>query len=161
MVYTSNGGMMKSKVYLCATAMTFITLICGCSKQTNELEVEINEEDNVVTSEYQFDKNYDFSNAFLDGYVIYENNGDVLNNVKVNEFYQKTKKNEDSVLIIICYTKLGDPVVLKYIYKNGKYILYIDNTRDRNTEGEIKRKEIKDIEIIQNDKGYYVLIEKY
>lgn len=149
---------MKNKLYKYITFIIMIALLSGCSKK------EINEVDNLYTDDeiidkYNISKDYDLNNAEKDGFVIYNNNK-VINKEKIKEFYDNTTSNQNSTLTIIRYTIEGTPIIIQYIYNDGKFIVYEDTTRDNQGEGDIIAREIKSIElIVENDS--YKLIEKY
>lgn len=135
-----------------------IALLSGCPKK------EINEVDNLYTDDeiidkYNISKDYDLNNAEKDGFVIYNNNK-VINKEKIKEFYDNTTSNQNSTLTIIRYTIEGTPIIIQYIYNDGKFIVYEDTTRDNQGEGDIIAREIKSIELIEENDSYK-LIEKY
>lgn len=149
---------MKNKLYKYITFIIMIALLSGCSKK------EINEVDNLYTDDeiidkYNISKDYDLNNAEKDGFVIYNNNK-VINKEKIKEFYDNTTSNQNSTLTIIRYTIEGTPIIIQYIYNDGKFIVYEDTTRDNQGEGDIIAREIKSIELIEENDSYK-LIEKY
>lgn len=149
---------MKNKLYKYITFIIMIALLSGCPKK------EINEVDNLYTDDeiidkYNISKDYDLNNAEKDGFVIYNNNK-VINKEKIKEFYDNTTSNQNSTLTIIRYTIEGTPIIIQYIYNDGKFIVYEDTTRDNQGEGDIIAREIKSIELIEENDSYK-LIEKY
>lgn len=149
---------MKNKLYKYITFIIMIALLSGCSKK------EINEVDNLYTDDeiidkYNISKDYDLNNAEKEGFVIYNNNK-VINKEKIKEFYDNTTSNQNSTLTIIRYTIEGTPIIIQYIYNDGKFIVYEDTTRDNQGEGDIIAREIKGIELIEENDSYK-LIEKY
>lgn len=149
---------MKNKLYKYITFIIMIALLSGCPKK------EINEVDNIYTDDeiidkYNISKDYDLNNAEKEGFVIYNNNK-VINKEKIKEFYDNTTSNQNSTLTIIRYTIEGTPIIIQYIYNDGKFIVYEDTTRDNQGEGDIIAREIKSIELIEENDSYK-LIEKY
>ncbi len=150
---------MKNKVYLCTTIILIISLVCACSKKSDNRVKNIYSDDEII-DKYNISNDYDLKNAEKDGFVIYQVDGKIINNIKIKEFYENTTSNKEDILTIIRYTIEGDPLITQYNYKEGKFIVYEDNTRDKNDEGKIIMREIKNIELETED-GQYSIVEKY
>ncbi len=149
---------MKSKLYICATMILIISLICSCTKKEENISKNIYTDDEII-DKYNIVADYDFKNAEKDGFVIYSNNK-IINKEKIKEFYDNTTSNKEATLTIIRYTIEGDPVIIQYNYSDGKFIVYEDTTRDKYSEGKIVSRKIKSIEL-EEDNGIYEIIEKY
>lgn len=150
---------MKNKIYLCTTIILIIFLVSACAKK-EENEISNIYNDDEIIDKYNIASDYDLTHAEKDGFVIYKNNGKIINKAKIKEFYDNTISNKEDILTIIRYTTEGDPIITQYNYKDGKFIVYEDTTRDKYGEGKIIMREIKNIELeIDDDK--YSIIEKY
>ncbi len=113
--------------------------------------------------EYTIPVDYNFDNAEKDGYVIYRRNYSA-NEEKVQQFYNDVQNQKDSSITLINYTREDFPLIDQFHYKNGKFILYLDYTRDPFAYETYKEKvvsfEIKDVEIDTNTYGKKYIKEK-
>lgn len=154
---------MVNKFCKFAMFMLCINSMCGCStKIRNEVDFIPVDNEESTYSEYILPTDYNFENAKKDGYVIYNNDGTIINEDKIEDFYNKSSNNENVVIHIIRYTIEGDPVVSTYVYKDSKYMLFIDNSRDEFAiDKKIDEKEIRSIELSLDSDGRKVIIQKY
>lgn len=154
---------MVNKFCKFAMFMLCVNSVCGCEvKHNNDFDYVLDNENDSSYTEYVLPLDYDFNSAIEDGFVIYNNDDTIDNEEKIDEFYTKSQNNEEVMIYIIRYTIEGDPVVSTYVYKDGKYTLYIDDRRDSYAEETgVEVKEIKRIEISKDSKGRKIIIQKY
>lgn len=149
---------MINKVKLSVLLMLCMNLICGCGSK--ELDYQVDNEE--LSKDYYSVKNdYDFKNAKKDGYVVYELDK-VFNEDNILKFYENYKNNINDDLTIVKYTIEGDPMVIQYVYRDNKLIVYEDYTRDDyGSSDEISVKLIKEIELDRDDNNHIMIVEKY
>ncbi len=152
---------MVNKFCKFAMFMLCMNSVVGCGVKPNNNLTIIEEEDNTSYTEYLLPEDYDFNNAIKDGYVVYSNDGTLSNEEKLELFYNNCLDNIEGNLFIIRYTIEGDAIVSNYVYKNGKYYLYIDNRRDGYSDKDIEIKELKSITIDVDTYGRKMFIQKY
>lgn len=150
---------MRLRYNVCLLLFLSATIVTGCSKKNESTPYNHYQEEGAVDG-YSIDAEYNFKNAAKDGFVIYQEDT-IINEEKIEEFYNKTRNDQDCTLNILRYTSSNDPIVLQYIYKDNKYTVYIDNTRDKTLQGKIIVRTIKDIEINTDSNGYKIIVEKY
>lgn len=147
---------MKQKIIF---IITIIISITGCTtKEYNSIN-NIYTDDKIINN-YNISSSYDLSKAESDGFVIYDLDK-VINEEKIEDFYNDTQANKESILNIIKYTIEGDPIIIEYVYKEGKFIVYEDYTRDEYSNEDIIVKEIKEIELSYDNDGHRMIVEKY
>lgn len=139
--------------------LSCLSLLTGCSRKNESLVYNTYVDDDVVDG-YNVVTDYDFSKSEKDGFVIIKS-GEVINENKIDEFYNKTTNNEDAILTIVRYTDEEEEIVVQYVYKDETYTVYIDSTRLKNEKGKVLSRIIKDIEIGYDDNGHKIIIEKY
>lgn len=134
-----------------------MNFVGGCKNKDFNLTLE---NEKLSMDYYTVDSDYDFKNAIEDGYVVYTH-GNIENEDKIEEFYQKYLDNKDGVLTIVKYTIEGNPMVIQYVYKDNVLMVYEDYTRDSyGSNEEVTVKSIKTIELEVDDTGHISIIEK-
>ena len=146
-----------------AMFMLCVNSMCGCSGRivSSKLNLIPESDDTTNIQEYVLPIDYDFDEAIDDGYVLYNNNDVVDNEEKIDEFYNKSRNNEECKIYIVHFTTEGDPIISTYVYKDGMYMVYIDSRRDEYGIQGIDKKVIKRIEISEDNLGRKIIIEKY
>jgi len=145
---------MKKKI---AFLLLVALLVTGCNNNHEYGNIE----NPNIEIEYLIPTDYDFNNAIDDGFVVYQMQK-VSNESKIDEFINDTINKKDSTLTTIHYTIEGDAVVQQFQYKNGKYYVIYDATRDAHSNSkEVTKKEIAGVKMEINPNGNTkYLIEK-
>lgn len=144
-------------------SICFILLLCmlltGCVRKSDIVTYNKYVDEKEIDG-YNVTSDYDFSLAEKDGFVIIKED-EVINEDKIDEFYEKTMNHEEASLTIVRYTLDDEEIVIQYVYKDEVYTVFIDNTRDKSEDGKVIVRTIKDIDIDYDDKGHKIIVEKY
>lgn len=149
---------MSNSIKVSVIFFVCMNILCGCHKKSISYSPE---NDELSLDYYTIKDDYDFANAAEDGYVIYKEEN-IINESVIQAFYNHYLANKDDTLTIIRYTIEGDPIIIQYVYKDNKLIVYEDYTRDQNSNhDEVIVKRLRNIELSRDDEGRITLIEKY
>lgn len=147
---------------------TFISVVDNESEDKYEQEGIYGEKEvstiKDMLNDYGDEKELEVSKALAKNLVVIKEQEFIGNEDIWNKFYNNTKNKVEDSVIIVRYTEQGDPILTYLSYKNNKYFMIEDETRDRYDENQedYNQYEFKYLRIFEdnNYKYAYLLNDK-
>lgn len=131
------------KIIFIVICLIFCSLV-GCKNVDTEKTIDtFNEEKLKIYSakdsqkvkellkSYGYSKNLTLEKTKKNNIVVIENEQIVVNEKIWNDFYNNSKKKKEDSILIVQYTEQDDPILTYLSYKDNKFFMIEDDSRDQ------------------------------